>query len=198
MVQWLLLSTKPIRQLRTQRSANAKRPCSGTGILKTLVGAHTQSLQTDTLTCFVGFIFPDFHVRHKFEFVLYCLGVFLIAFLLQLLRRLCRTYDRTILHNREVFHNQERDVCLATKRSSCIPISGLPGFFIRNNSSWSCPNSASISEQGIRATLYTLVLMVSYALIGLAMSFNGYVIICILLGAFIGEWAFGRDTLSIG
>jgi copper transporter 1 len=142
----------------------------------------------------LGFIVESVRINNKVQFALVCVGVVLIAVILQFLHRVCRTYDRIIIRNRE------GSGCHGSNRSDAVSVSNLPGFFVLNNTSWSGePNSASVGEQVVRTTLYTLVWTTSYLTLGMALSFNGYVIVCILLGAWIGNFVFGRDSLmSVG
>ena len=141
----------------------------------------------------LGFISPNVRINNKVQFALVCLGVVLIAVILQFLRRVCRTYDRILLENRD-----ECRPCYGPNRSDAVSVSNLPGFFVLNSNSWSgYPNSASLAEQVVRAMLHTLALATSYLILGFALSFNGYIIVCILLGTWVGDFAFGRDSLPI-
>ena len=51
----------------------------------------------------------------------------------------------------------------------------------------------SAGQRLARAALHALVFAAAYAVMLLAMYYNGYVIGCILLGAFVGQGIFGGD-----
>lgn len=46
----------------------------------------------------------------------------------------------------------------------------------------------TIWQQTVRATLHTMQFAVAYFIMLLAMSYNGYIIISIFIGAFVGFW----------
>ncbi|KAH8147703.1 uncharacterized protein LAJ45_08168 [Morchella importuna] len=52
--------------------------------------------------------------------------------------------------------------------------------------------------QAIRAGIYMLQFGLAYFIMLLAMYYNGYFIICMLLGAFSGHFLFGYDNITIG
>ncbi|KAF2229068.1 Ctr copper transporter [Viridothelium virens] len=47
-----------------------------------------------------------------------------------------------------------------------------------------------VVEQAVRALLHTLQVVLAYLVMLLAMSYNGYVLICIFIGAFVGFFVF--------
>ena len=54
----------------------------------------------------------------------------------------------------------------------------------------------SVPQQMVRATIYTLQFLVAYMIMLLAMYYNGYILICIILGVFIGFSMFSWDTFG--
>lgn len=54
----------------------------------------------------------------------------------------------------------------------------------------------SAVEQGIRSWLYLLQYVGAYFLMLLVMDYNGYVIICILIGGYLGHVAFAGDSFQ--
>lgn len=56
----------------------------------------------------------------------------------------------------------------------------------------------SLIEQAIRALLHMLQFAVAYFVMLLAMYFNGYIIICIFIGAFLGSFIFSWEHLGGG
>ncbi|KAJ5095708.1 hypothetical protein NUU61_005064 [Penicillium alfredii] len=60
------------------------------------------------------------------------------------------------------------------------------------------PYRASPVEQTVRALLHMLQFAVAYFVMLLAMYFNGYIIICIFIGAFLGAFIFSWEPVSLG
>src|SRR6478735_1529617 len=54
----------------------------------------------------------------------------------------------------------------------------------------------TILQQAIRALLHMLQFAVAYFVMLLAMYYNGYIIICIFIGAYLGAFVFHWETLS--
>lgn len=52
-------------------------------------------------------------------------------------------------------------------------------------------------QQAVRALIYMVQFGMAYFVMLLAMYYNGYVIICILVGAFLGHFLFGGDNLIV-
>lgn len=59
------------------------------------------------------------------------------------------------------------------------------------------PYRPSLVEQVIRALLHMVQFAVAYIIMLLAMYFNGYIIICIFIGAFLGSLIFSWEPLSL-
>ena len=53
-------------------------------------------------------------------------------------------------------------------------------------------------EQLIRSLLHMLQFAVAYIIMLLAMYYNGYIIICIFIGAFLGSFVFNWTTIGLG
>jgi copper transporter 1 len=52
-------------------------------------------------------------------------------------------------------------------------------------------------QQLVRATLHMLQFAVAYFIMLLAMYFNGYIIICIIIGTWIGAFIFSWETVNV-
>ncbi|KAK4200240.1 hypothetical protein QBC40DRAFT_280499 [Triangularia verruculosa] len=102
-----------------------------------------------------------------------CLGTVLLCFALEFIRRLSRTYDRTI-YSRRRRRGDEREEEF----------------------------SLTVWEQTIRAAIKLLEVTLGVILLLLAVSFNGYLILSLLLGWGLAFWAFrwdmGREWASRG
>ncbi|KAK8134435.1 Ctr copper transporter family protein [Apiospora sp. TS-2023a] len=103
-----------------------------------------------------------------------CIGVILLVVTLIFLRRAHKEYDAFLL--------RKHDRAQAAKGLAADE--GPGGVY--------CPTAL---EQAVRALLYTLQFANAYFVMLLAMYYNGYIIICIFIGAFLGSFVFTWDTL---
>ena len=144
------------------------------------------------------FISTTWHISSIAVFFASCVGVVSLVMLLELLRRLQREYDRLIAQRaqqRKLENESGDDGCAG----EAPPHSAIPLL-----SEWakSLPLPSTYSgylpttpQQAVRALLYTLQLAVAYTIMLLAMYYNGYILISILIGAFIGSFIFSwEDT----
>lgn len=60
------------------------------------------------------------------------------------------------------------------------------------------PCRPKIWQQGLRALLHTAQFTVAYIIMLLAMTYNGYIIMSIIIGAYLGSFIFSWETLSYG
>ncbi|ROV99837.1 hypothetical protein VSDG_03069 [Cytospora chrysosperma] len=60
------------------------------------------------------------------------------------------------------------------------------------------PCRPNIWQQGLRALLHTAQFTVAYIIMLLAMTYNGYIIMSIIIGAYLGSFIFSWETLSYG
>ncbi|KAJ5390001.1 uncharacterized protein N7496_001069 [Penicillium cataractarum] len=67
----------------------------------------------------------------------------------------------------------------------------------RKSSDVLAPYRPSPTEQVIRALFHTVQFAVAYFIMLLAMYYNGYIIICIFIGAFLGSLIFSWEPLSL-
>ncbi|KAL5410473.1 hypothetical protein PMIN03_005361 [Paraphaeosphaeria minitans] len=146
-----------------------------------------------------------------------CVGVIFLVLLLEFLRRagkeyadhntkspptltgltltlcLCFRYDRYILarHTRSL-----AEASPVSDPSSSDAVNKNPASSTTRN----VPSRSfrpTILQQVIRALLHMLQFAVAYFVMLLAMYYNGYIIICIFIGAFLGYLAFGWESFSV-
>lgn len=157
------------------------------------------------------FISETWRVRSTGMFAGSCIGVVLLVMSLELLRRSVKEYDRYLIRK----HLERRLVASPTAVASTpsrkdsgdgavAPITTL------SSASGYRPN---IFEQAIRALLHMLQFAVAYFVMlyvfrhqwederqltmsRLAMYYNGYIIICIFIGAYLGSFVFQWETLG--
>jgi copper transporter 1 len=123
-----------------------------------------------------------------------CIGVILLVMSLELFRRLSREYDSLILRQSQKSHQStplntnpsltgSDDITKTPAQTiTCAPITFRPNLF----------------QQMIRATLHMVQFTIAYFVMLLAMYYNGYIIICIIIGAWIGSFVFSWEGINIG
>jgi copper transporter 1 len=77
----------------------------------------------------------------------------------------------------------------ATRRA-CYPSSSATGVTLRFR--------PTFIQQSIRALLHMVTFAVAYFIMLLAMYYNGYFIICIFVGAYLGAFIFTWESVSVG
>ena len=136
-----------------------------------------------------------------------CIGVICLVVSLEFLRRLGKEYDQYLLRN---FRSQlpamistssyARDGPTDTEITDAGHSNGSDSSkLVGGRTSVGGSNSfrPNLLQQAIRALLHMLQFAVAYFIMLLAMYYNGYIIICIFIGAYIGYFIFGWQTVSI-
>lgn len=143
-----------------------------------------------------------------------CIGVILLVCSLEFIRRLVREYDRHITTGKTLsltHTSTHHEAYRPNPGNGLNSITGKPVANIaalRSSSSSNqdenhhAPPSARVQrrtgrptllQQVVRAFLHMVQFAVAYMVMLLAMYYNGYFIICILIGAFIGAFVFSWD-----
>jgi copper transporter 1 len=147
-----------------------------------------------------GFISTSWHITSNGMFAGSCIAVILLVILLEFLRRTAKEYDRYIIRQFQraqsyaysTSPSSPPNKTTATASSSSLDGTGkrttLVGAKFRPN----------VMQQAIRAGLHMLQFTVAYFIMLLAMYYNGYFIICIIIGAFIGAFIFSWETIDMG
>ncbi|KAI1643533.1 Ctr copper transporter family-domain-containing protein [Daldinia loculata] len=124
-----------------------------------------------------------------------CIGVVLFTMTLELLRRTAKEYDRYLVRKHA---------------SAATAASMVPPKDSNNETTMASPTSTrqgalqasgfrpTAWEQAIRALLHMVQFAVAYFVMLLAMYFNGYIIISIFVGAYIGAFIFHWEPLGEG
>ena len=142
------------------------------------------------------FLFSGLHISSLPMFAAFCIGSFGLVILLELLRRLQRDYDRHISqYQRHAVGDVNAESPEAdnddNRKYDDPPNSAVPLLL-----NWTRPVLTqhgyvpSAFQQTLRAGLYALQFAVAYIIMLLAMYYNGYVLVCIFVGAFVGFFAF--------
>ena len=122
-----------------------------------------------------------------------CIGVLLLVVCLEFLRRLRKEYDSFIVRQ---FQRE-----LNTRASTASP-DGNNSPLTEEPLAASGPKThvfrANPLQQITRAIIHAVTFGVAYIIMLLAMYYNGYFIICIFIGAYIGAFVFHWETLALG
>jgi copper transporter 1 len=141
--------------------------------------------------CFVS---KSWHITSKGMFAGSCIGVILLVMVLEGLRRASREFDAYILRE-------------AAKKAVSAPAttSSDRGSDVSRDKNAATAGLVSvratlptIPQQAIRAFLHMCQFAVAYIVMLLAMYYNGYIIICIFIGAYIGSFIFSWHPLGGG
>ncbi|KAI1464294.1 Ctr copper transporter family-domain-containing protein [Daldinia caldariorum] len=145
------------------------------------------------------FISSSWHITSKGMFAGSCIAVILLGILLEFLRRSVKEYDSYLICKNvgkglvvSVASHDDNEDGRTSPKSGQTAANGLSSV---------CPSSSSgyrpkLFEQAIRAFLHTAQFVVAYFLMLLAMYYNGYIIICIFIGAYIGSFIFQWEKLG--
>ncbi|KAG5991798.1 hypothetical protein E4U52_003341 [Claviceps spartinae] len=148
------------------------------------------------------FLSSQWRITSNAAFAGSCIGVFLLTLLLELLRRSIKEYDRYLIRQHRSRHQATSSATESTTGSTTG--STTPPNTIKNCvaavSSIPCgkavpPFRPNALQQGVRAFLHLLAFFVGYILMLLAMYYNGYILLCIFLGAFVGAFIFQWEEL---
>ncbi|KAL5114372.1 Copper Transporter integral membrane protein that functions in high affinity copper transport [Pleosporales sp. CAS-2024a] len=121
------------------------------------------------------FIARSWRVESQRAFAGWCVGVIVLVMLVEALGRAGKEYDRYIV-GQDV---KKQKMTTASPLVTC-------GRFRPN-----------VVQQGMRALLHMLQWAVAYFVMLLAMYHNGYVMMSILIGAYMGYFMFGYESLQL-
>ncbi|KAI0383655.1 Ctr-domain-containing protein [Hypomontagnella monticulosa] len=146
------------------------------------------------------FLSESWRIRSNGGFAALCIGVVLLVIFLQALRRTATIYDRYLLRSH---HKPAESTPLAAAAMHELTDTANGALIAKENAAVA-PFRPTIWQQAIRALLHTLHFALAYWIMLLAMYYNGYIIICIIIGAFIGFFLFqwervgARDSNRVG
>lgn len=163
-----------------------------------------------------GFLAESWHITSHGMFGGSCIGVIALVLVLEFLRRVAREYDSYIIR-RATIQRQHRATMAASLASKPSPSSSNGNGIANGNGNGIATKSSdptrtttislpyktdsglirpTLFEQLVRAALHMLQFAVAYFVMLLAMYFNGYIIICIFIGAFLGAFIFSWEPLA--
>ncbi len=175
---------------------------------------HDLNVNMAMLTYLAGFIASSWRITSNGVFAGSCIGVVALVCALEFLRRLSREFDRYIVTGsiqgvlvpfiarplpaatqvRHINHMVSKNGNRVTERSGEGSQSSNDN--VDDMQSPSTPirlNRPTVQQQLARAVLHMLQFGLAYFIMLLAMYYNGYIIICIILGALIGFFVFSWD-----
>ncbi|KAK3694154.1 putative high affinity copper protein [Podospora appendiculata] len=139
------------------------------------------------------FLSPSWQITGQGSFAATCIGIMLMVVLLEALRRLGKEYDAWILRA----FNRRISALAAQKEISGVSTQGAVRKRLAMPWTSSSPDHgdrqtisfrASPLQQLVRSLLYAATFGLAYIIMLLAMYYNGYIIFCIIIGAFIGKF----------
>ncbi|KAJ4323250.1 Copper Transporter integral membrane protein that functions in high affinity copper transport [Neodidymelliopsis sp. IMI 364377] len=122
-----------------------------------------------------------------------CIGVILLVILLEALRRAGKEYDRYIVQ--QYLNSHASATTIASSASSDTSKTPATATASATTVQQFRP---SVLQQAIRALLHMFQFAVAYFVMLLAMYYNGYIIICIFIGAYLGYFICGWESFSVG
>lgn len=158
------------------------------------------------------FLSDQWKIRSQGGFAGLCIGVILLVVFLEALRRAAKIYDQYLdaqhrksiamatvhdSNSKEASHQSSGDQTTNGSRSTSAAKT-QPPLPLQLDASYYEPFRPNVWQQAIRALLHTLHFAVAYWIMLLAMYYNGYVIICIIIGAFIGAFVFQWERIGGG
>ncbi|MCJ1437584.1 Copper Transporter integral membrane protein that functions in high affinity copper transport [Xylographa pallens] len=155
------------------------------------------------------FLASTWHITSTAMFAGSCIGVVCLVLVLELLRRLQRDYDRHIA--RSLLARQSYHHCGSANAHGCETPSEEAGNEIEKSGAVRATTTpqlrtwlglgigkgtarVSLGQRLVRTAIHTLLFAAAYVVMLLAMYYNGYIILCILVGAFVGALLFGGDV----
>jgi solute carrier family 31 (copper transporter), member 1 len=144
-----------------------------------------------------GFIAQSWHVTSHGMFAGSCIGVILLVMSLEFLRRASKEYDRYILTQAQLKQQQFANSIPESHsedRSGKAPATTA----VTPRGSNVLKFRPHVFQQLIRAGFHAVQFAVAYFVMLLAMHYNGYIIISIIIGAFLGAFVFSWVPISLG
>jgi solute carrier family 31 (copper transporter), member 1 len=146
-----------------------------------------------------GFISSSWHITSRGMFAGSCIGVILLVMSLEFLRQASKEYDRYIDRQAQLKQQQQQTADRVAESHSDNGSVKIPALVASTAPTGSNVQGfrPNVFQQIIRALLHMVQFAVAYFIMLLAMYYNGYVIICIIIGAFLGAFVFSWEPISL-
>lgn len=146
------------------------------------------------------FISSSWHITSSGMFAGSCIGVILLVMSLEFLRRTAKEYDAYLIRQfqRSLLASPTSNDPLLSRASSTDKGKCLPGSTPVVVGATTAVFRPNVLQQAVRALLHMLQFAAAYFIMLLAMYFNGYIIISIIIGAYLGFFVFGWEGVVVG
>lgn len=126
-----------------------------------------------------------------------CIGVILLVMSLEFLRRVGREFDRYIATQAQRKLQDPRPTSDSHSESGSAKEPALAAVASRSRSN-ARKFRPDVFQQLVRALIHMVQFGVAYIIMLLAMYYNGYIIICIIIGAGLGAFVFSWEPIDLG
>jgi solute carrier family 31 (copper transporter), member 1 len=134
------------------------------------------------------FLSESWHIKNEGMFAATCIGVILLVIVLEFLRRVGKEYDALILRRFQQHVTNQVALAKSSKSDTSTSCCGPPPEEAPSTGPKVVTFRATPLQQLIRSVIHAVTFGVAYIVMLLAMYFNGYIIICIIIGAGIGKF----------
>lgn len=155
-------------------------------------------VQRTTTDLDLGFISESWHITSKGMFAGSCIGVLLLVMALEALRRASREYDLFIMRSYQKSaagfspsNNPTTGEGASSPNKSSAAQATTP--LLQSQQTF----TPAVFQQLVRAFLHMAQFAVAYIVMLLAMYYNGYFIVCIFIGAFVGAFIFSWHSMAL-
>jgi copper transporter 1 len=145
------------------------------------------------------FLSRSWHVTSAGMFAGSCIGAVILGMTLEFLRRLAKEYDRRLVRQHQQRFGSQPSSLPSTPQindsASKDAMSSMTKRLLAGSSSTMFrPN---LGQQMLRALLHMLQFAVAYFIMLLAMYYNGFILISIFIGAYLGFFVFGWESVDM-
>ncbi|KAL0935537.1 ctr copper transporter [Colletotrichum truncatum] len=124
-----------------------------------------------------------------------CIGVILLVMSLEMLRRAVKEYDRYLIRSHKARWVAAGAGAPSSESAGDHGKAGSSSAVAAANAVVIPPFRPNVLQQAVRALIHMCQFAVAYFVMLLAMYYNGYLIICIFIGSYIGSFIFQWETL---
>ena len=130
------------------------------------------------------FLSSSWRIQNRGMFAASCIGIVLLVVSVEFMRRIGQEYDNSVVRqwHRQAAVARDRAIEGSQGSSTCSEMTMF---------------RATPLQQLIRALIHAATFGAAYIIMLLAMYFNGYIIICIIIGSAIGKFACHWLTVTI-
>ncbi|CAG8131665.1 unnamed protein product [Penicillium salamii] len=198
----------------TATSAMTMTTSMGSGMSMGM-GNHTEGMHECKMSMYwnwytIGscFLAKSWHVTSRGMFAGSCIGVICLVISLEFLRRAGREYDGYVVRQARL-RQSSRGALLDDTYDDNAPNTedniGIPGSSKQATSAAtgdsvtraSVMYRPSLVQHTVRSLIHMVQFAVAYIVMLLAMYYNGYIIICIFIGAFLGAFFFTWEPINL-